>query len=735
MKRQVWLTTLIGMLAVACGDDVTATTDTDTDTEGTSTGDDTSDPTTDPGTTSTGPDPDTTNTETDSDTDMTETDTDDPSETDTDDSDTDDTDDTKTGEPVDFVITIENISDQGPLPTPFSPGVWMEQDSSPVFALNAEASEGMALLAEDGNPTTLATEIEGLGTVLQSGVFDTPIDGGAEGEPIMPGQSYEIAFTAQPGSRLGLASMMVGTNDVVWATGPQGLSLFQGNGDPISRDIAGDLNLFDAGSEANQPPSGGIYQPPGMLGENVGPSEEGVISERNESTRHIVAARRLMGVEVEMLLSEDGMTFLGYEVTFENITGDTGGTLTPLSPVAWATHSDAISLITPGGSAADLPGLEALAEDGDASGLIATLADLPEVDQAGTAGDANFGPGETVSFTVDPVEGQDVLSLGTMVVESNDAIIALEPQGVRLFTEDEDGNTVPRSPASIANDISALMEVWDVGTEANQTPGAGSDTAVNQENPNTGDADPDATIRYYFDPTNDLLDITSLVDVDVVLDTDGNGDVNVSVRVSNDSDATPFQFTMSAGVFAMTPEGVSLFTDGMAASAGLESLAEDGTPATLVTELEGVTTDDVLTSLATAPGGLGTFVDLLAVTSTDPVLHFAAMIVPSNDTFIATGPDGVDIFDDEGALLTADEIRLAILASLQVYDAGTEQNQAGATGRDMAPFQPGANTGADEGNGLLRIVTPGASGALSNEPVWEYPRMDQMLRVTVTPAR
>jgi hypothetical protein len=119
----------------------------------------------------------------------------------------------------------------------------------------------------------------------------------------------------------------------------------------------------------------------------------------------------------------------------------------------------------------------------------------------------------------------------------------------------------------------------------------------------------------------------------------------------------------------------------------------------------------------------------------NPVLHIAAMLIPSNDTFIATGPDGVNIFNDADELLTDEEIAAAILASLQVYDAGTEQNQAGATGRDMAPLQAAINTGASEGNGLVRIVSSGANGALTNEPVWEYPRLNQMIRVTVSPAR
>ena len=185
----------------------------------------------------------------------------------------------------------------------------------------------------------------------------------------------------------------------------------------------------------------------------------------------------------------------------------------------------------------------------------------------------------------------------------------------------------------------------------------------------------------------------------------------------------------------MAPEGVTLFDLGSPASAGLESLAEDGIPASFMTEVEGATSGEVLGTVALVPGDTDTFT-FDAPASTEPVLHFAAMIVPSNDTFVSTGPDGVNIFDDMGNLLTEQEIEDAITAALQVYDAGTEQNQAAACGADMATLQGKVtNVGANEGNGLVRIVTPGANGALNNEPVWEYPRLEQMIRVTVSPAR
>ncbi len=731
MKRQVWLTTLLGILAVGCGDDV-ASADTDTDGGSTSTGEDPTTMTT--SSTSSGADS-TSTTDVDPDT----TQGTDPSETDadTEDSDTEDSDseDTNAGEPADFVITIENISDQGPVPTPFSPGVWVEQDATvqPIYTLNAPASESLELLAEDGDASMLAADIDGIGAgVLQSGVFDTPVDADAPA-PIMPGESYEISFTAQPDSRLGLASMMVASNDVIWATGPTGISLFAANGTPIDREITGDLNLFDAGTEANQPPAGGAYQPPPG---DAGPAESGVISMRDESTRHIVAARRLLDIDAEYVFNDDETAIEGVLFTFTNISADTGGFVTALSPISWALHDDTVSLITPGGAAADLPGLEALAEDGDGTELSTTLDGVAAVDQNGSEGKGPIAPGDSVSFMLTPEPGSDILSFATMVVMSNDAVIAVEPQGVPMLDVNDDGDVVYRNPDTIAEDLLNLMEVWDIGTEANETPGAGPNTAPNQDFPNTGDADEDATIRYYFDNTNDLADPGSFALVEIINDgDDGAGNFDFLVSVSNVSGGMPFQGAITPVAWGVHDGTFNMFEMGMPASPGLESLAEDGEAGVLDQEMmdAGIALHGVEGMGPAFPGGDFTFA--ITASADDSFFNFATMVVPSNDTFLALGATGIDLFGGGATPLSDEDLATAIADALGIYDAGTEQNQAAARGRDMAPIQAGPDTGANEGSGNVRIVTPGASGSLANEPVWEYPRLDQMIRVTVSPVR
>jgi len=77
---------------------------------------------------------------------------------------------------------------------------------------------------------------------------------------------------------------------------------------------------------------------------------------------------------------------------------------------------------------------------------------------------------------------------------------------------------------------------------------------------------------------------------------------------------------------------------------------------------------------------------------------YAAMVLPSNDAFIANNnPEGIEIFDEEGNFIGAD----FIIAGERVYDAGTEVNdevpENTALLNQMVP-----NTGVDE-NGVVGL--------------------------------
>ncbi|MDE0012018.1 MAG: spondin domain-containing protein [Candidatus Poribacteria bacterium] len=163
-----------------------------------------------------------------------------------------------------------------------------------------------------------------------------------------------------------------------------------------------------------------------------------------------------------------------FEITLTNLTmGEPGMGGQILSPPIFVTHAAGIDL-APVGEAAT-PALVALAEGGDTSGLaaIATAAGANVVIAEGMY--THPGASITVTVTADTVNSS--LSVGSMLVSTNDAFIAATD--VALF--DEDG-----MPVSADIDLNA----YDAGSEdntemASDIPGPlGLDAAVDPEGSN-----------------------------------------------------------------------------------------------------------------------------------------------------------------------------------------------------------------------------------------------------------
>jgi hypothetical protein len=232
-----------------------------------------------------------------------------------------------------IMVRIENISDNVPVPTGFSPGVFVlhtadqtapffttgeadrgqgleriaedgnpeELASSlagsavmdvspspgvyavvpadqalPVFDVNQpQQGQGLESLAEDGNPEPLSQAIEGAG-FEQFGIFNTALDA-TEAGPLMSGQAFEFTFTATPEDHLWFALMFGQSNDLFFAPDPNGITLFMPNGTPISGSITGALQLWDAGTEVNQEPFVGPDQALRQAAPNTGADEGSVV--------------------------------------------------------------------------------------------------------------------------------------------------------------------------------------------------------------------------------------------------------------------------------------------------------------------------------------------------------------------------------------------------------------------------------------------------------------------------
>ncbi|WP_123539160.1 spondin domain-containing protein [Halosimplex salinum] len=215
--------------------------------------------------------------------------------------------------------------------------------------------------------------------------------------------------------------------------------------------------------------------------------------------------------------TDDGMTSVHtFEVTVTNVSEP--GTLTtsegddlavPLSPTAYAVHTDDVTAFAAGGGASD--GLESLAEDGSPDAFASEVEMADGVDTAGAVATPDGGseaapltPGESYSFEVEA--GHDhSLTLATMFVQSNDLFYAPEPSGVSLY---EDGEPVD-------GDVTDELVLWDAGTEENQEPGVGADQAPRQDGPDTGPEEM-ATIRrindvddmHSYPDTADVIEVT-----------------------------------------------------------------------------------------------------------------------------------------------------------------------------------------------------------------------------------
>lgn len=601
-----------------------------------------------------------------------------------------------------FKLRIENTSSMAALPTPFAPGSYaVVSGEARPYASDGLASMGLESATEDGNPSTLAAEIPLLQGVANAGVFDMPLGATAKG-PIQPGDAFEFTFVATPGERLDFESMF-GQSNEIYATTPSGIELFDSAGNPSMGDVTKSVALWDSGTERKEAPGMGPNQAPRQGTPNTGPREAGVVP-RSDGTRAIPIPAAMLDVQVTT-------TGDAYAITLIN-TSDHGPLISPLSPAFYALHASSYRYFIEGSAAS--AGLERLAEEGN-SALLVTEATAAGA-MADTAGSAAYGPGASVTFTARPTAATPLLTIAMMVGQSNDAFIGTRPGGVSLL----DASGTLRMPDDIRRDLLNSLATWDAGTEDNETPGVGRNQAPRQPAPNTGAADPNPMVRLYADSANDLAQLAERVMVTVVMGSNNEFDITLG----NTSDTSKFPFVLSPVAWAVHGAGFMSFAVGAPAAPGLEALAEDGKTDLLLTEWASnplVLDQGVAGTAPFASGGSVSF--HVAPDSNHRYLSIASMLVPSNDTFAALEPTGVTLLDASGAPRAESDIANDIMMNLRAWDAGTEANQGGALGPDMAPHQKAPNTGASEGSGRVRAY----------DGVWPYPPIERLLKVTLMP--
>lgn len=119
-----------------------------------------------------------------------------------------------------------------------------------------------------------------------------------------------------------------------------------------------------------------------------------------------------------------------YQITITNLTLGQ-----PLAPLMAATHRPGMSFFKAGD--APTPELATLAEAGDGNPMAAMLISMQGYSDAQVAA-AGTGPGETTMMTITAHKRVDHLSVGAMLVNTNDAFIALRdvelPKGRQAVT-------------------------------------------------------------------------------------------------------------------------------------------------------------------------------------------------------------------------------------------------------------------------------------------------------------
>ena len=166
------------------------------------------------------------------------------------------------------------------------------------------------------------------------------------------------------------------------------------------------------------------------------------------------------------------------------------GPTVPLSPGAFAAHTDDIQAFAVGESAS--AGIEGVAEDGMpgtlASELDASSSDIRTSGVFNTPDGADspgpLPPGNSYSFSVEALPGE-LLSFATMYIQSNDLFYGFRPNGLPLFSND----------APINGTVTEQVMLYDAGTEGDEEPGTGLNQAPRQSSTNTGPSGEGSIVR------------------------------------------------------------------------------------------------------------------------------------------------------------------------------------------------------------------------------------------------
>lgn len=454
---------------------------------------------------------------------------------------------------------------------------------------------------------------------------------------------------------------------------------------------------------------------------------------KNKIRSLLIPAAILLSVQVQAM---------EVKVKVENLSPEGGLYFTPL----WVGFHDGSFDLYDSGSAAS-EGVERFAEDGDFATLISDFStaggqDSVVLNPEGFAGAPIFDPGlaSYVTFDLDPVTNQ-YFSYGAMILPSNDAFVANDnPKEHQLF--DDNGEFI--GPISFVVYGSAVL---DAGTEANTE----SDAAfLNQTAPNTGESTAGVVMTHpgfngsagnpAATPVNILgASVPPGTTIDPVLGDFTQGLYPI-MRITIQNSKTPVRISIKnqapAGGVYLTPVWLGYhdgtfdsFDSGEMATQGIERMAEDGDFGALVADFEAFASG--IGQVVLNPEGFGgaplfdpgfSSTEMVYLDpSSNRYLSYAAMVLPSNDAFIANdNPMAYPIFNENGKF--AGPVNVKVYGN-NVWDAGTEANtesnaaffdqtapDTGDTTTDTITPHPGFNGSVGHPSGSPQVFLGGTNG-------------------------
>ncbi|MEO1431654.1 MAG: spondin domain-containing protein, partial [Cyanobacteria bacterium J06633_8] len=537
-------------------------------------------------------------------------------------------------------VTIENLApEQGTFLTPFWVG--FHNGNFDTYDRGRPASPGLESLAEDGSTTLISQEF------LQSG--DGTVDGtvvgsdGAATGPIDPGEVATATFTLDSDDLnsqfFSYASMVLPSNDAFVANGnPEAIRIFDEEGNFIGADfiIAGN-QVLDAGTEVNDEAenSTAFF---GQSSPNTGIDQNGVV----QLHPGFVTGGRI--------LSEDGSSELAL-TAFTN--ADFTSPDYQVARITISTEEQPLPIADPVRITSNLDGSqEVAAGDGDARGTsVLTLNDRGDaLEYSLTVSGLDFGANglvaggaQTPDDTSDDVTRLHIHNAprgenGGVVFSLFDTVAPelgnqLNIQG----NQDEDLNVTLNENGSVT-----LAGIWEETDSANND--------LSEFVAEIRDTQESEDLDLYFNVHTEEFPGGAIRGQLVVGDEDNNTPpppdlVEVTVTVEN---LAPDNGTLLTPLWVGFHDGTfDTYDSGRPASAGLESLAEDGNTNLISREFissgAGLVDGTITAPGGATPGPIDTGETTSLTFTLDRSLassrffNYASMVLPSNDAFIANG--------------------------------------------------------------------------------------------------